>query len=318
LASKRSPRALVLGLPYFGRILVAALRERGWEAQYLPHPGRSAAGWARVVAALARADILYLISARVERRAPLANLMRIWRRPVVIHWVGSDVLNAQRQHEAGQVSPRVAERAIHWADAPWLVEELAAMGMRAEMVRLPVPTLGQEPPPLPERFTSLLYLPVAPLDRKVFEMETILALPAALPDVHFILVPSPPETLPQPLPPNLEARSWETDMESLYREVTVLTRLVKHDGMSFMALEALSRGRYVIYGYKLPGVRVASGLDEVVAALRELKERHDAGGLPLNEPGAAWVREAYDATSIVEEVDHRLRKLAGRQPRRKT
>jgi hypothetical protein len=304
-----NPRVLVLGLPYFGTRIADALGKAGWEARFLPHPGRSPAGWARVGAALIRADVLYLVSARVERHSPLDVLLRAWRRPVAVHWVGTDVLIAREQFAAGRLSHRAARRPTHWADAPWLVDELAEMGIEAEFVRLPVHGLAAETLPLPERFKVLLYLPVDAFDREVFDTETILHLPDEFPDVPFILIPSPPETLPPGLPPNLDARAWVDDMDALYREISVVVRLVSHDGMPFMALEAFSRGRYVVYPCQLPGATVAAGFEAARAAVAGLLARHEAGTLTPNAAGADWVRREYEPTAVIAELDRRLRGL---------
>ena len=307
--AERRPRVLLLGLPYFCKDIAAALESRGWEARFLAHPGRSVAGWARVARELVRADVLYLVSARVERGSPLDRLLKVSRRPAVVHWVGTDVLIAREEWAAGRLSERVREGVSHWADAPWLVAELAEMGFRAEMVRLPVKGLSTTLAPLPEEFTVLLYLPVDAFDREVFDVDTILALPSQLPDVRFVLIPSPPETLPGGLPPNLEARAWVEDMDALYAEVTVLARLVSHDGMPFMVLEGLSRGRHVIFPYDLPGVTRASGPGEVTAVLRSLRTRHQQGTLELNEEGAEWVRQDYGGDDVTADLDRRLRAL---------
>lgn len=314
---RRRPRALILGLPYFGSRLAGILSGRGWDACYLPHPGRSPAGWARVAWKLARADVLYLVSARAERGSPLDWLLRSGhRRPVVIHWVGTDVLIARQESDRGRISPRIVRQAIHWTDTPWLIDELAEVGIRAEPVPLPVAGLDVPAPPLPARFTVLLYLPVDAFDREVFDIETILRLPAAFPGVRFVLVPSPAESLPGPLPPNLETPGWVADMDAVYRETTVLARLVSHDGLPFTVLEAMARGRHVLYSYPLPGVTVVSGFEEAHAAIVAWKDRHERGELGLNEQGMRWVRAQYRFDEIASELDQRLRSIA--YPRRNT
>lgn len=299
-------RVLVLGLPYFGKILVERLVERGWRAEYLPHPGRNAAGWARVVVALARCDILYLMASRAERGSPQDWLMRVWRKPVVIHWVGTDVQIAADEAARGKLSARIVSRPAHWCDAPWLVDELAAIGIRSALVRLPIPISTGPIEPLPEKFRVLLYLPEVPYDREVFDVETILRLPAAVPEAHFTLVPSRPYSLP-PLPPNLEAPGFVEDMDALYRETTVMVRQTTHDGMSFMAVESLSRGRYVVWSFPLEGAILASGFEAVVAELRRLQQRHVAGELQPNTEAATVTRAAFDTTAVMDELDTRLR-----------
>ncbi len=300
---------LILGLPYFGRLLVGDLAALGWSARYIDHPGRHVGGWAKVASAATRADIVYLIGSRIDRGSPQDNLLRFRRKPVVIHWVGTDVQIAVDEHRRDNVALRIAERATHWCDAPWLVEELRTAGVRSEYVPLPIPVAESDPPPLPGRFGVLLYYPVDRLARAVFDIDTMLRLPAAFPDVHFTLIPSPAETLPDPLPANLSARPWVDDMDPLYRETTALVRLTTHDGQSFMAAEALSRGRYVIWTHPMPGAIQAEGFEQVSEALRGLVERHRAGNLALNAEGRRSALERFGAGRPLAELDERFRAM---------
>lgn len=305
----RRGRIVILGLPYFGQMLAELLEDRGWKAHYFGHPGRNPLGWLRILPALARADIVYLVASRLDRGSPQDLFMRLRRRPVVIHWVGTDVLIALEEHEKQNVAVRLVENVTHWCDAPWLVDELRPMGIRSEYVALPIPVSKVEPPPLPGRLRVLMYLPVDAFDREVFDMETLLRLPREFPDLDFTLVPSTADTLPGPIPSNLELPGWATDMDALYRRVSVLVRLVSHDGMPFMVMEALSRGRYVIYTYPLPHVTHAQGYEAIAAALDDLAARHAAGKLPLNEAGRAYVLENFDRDVLAAGLDERLAEL---------
>ena len=98
-----------------------------------------------------------------------------------------------------------------------------------------------------------------------------------------------------------------TDMDALYAETTVLVRLTSHDGTSFMVLEALSRGRHVIWTYPMTGVIQASGFEAVSGALRELIARQAAGRLGLNDEGRRYALEQFDRAHLIEELDRRLR-----------
>jgi hypothetical protein len=302
------PRVLILGLPYFGKMLKEVLGARGWTARYRPHPGRDVLAWARLLPEIARADLVYLISSRLDRRSPQARLARFSRRPIVIHWVGRDVDFALEEFRAGRASPRLIARATHLADAPWLVDELAETGIRAEYVPLPVPGMPQgEPPPLPQTFRVLLYYPVHPLDREVYDYPAMFALAREFPRAAFRLIPSPPETLPEPPPPNVEATGWVTDMDAVYRETTVYVRLTSHDGTSFMAIEALARGRYVVWTFPLAGAIQASGYEGVAPVIRDLLERHGRGELGLNLAGRAAVMEEFDFERLASNLDQHLR-----------
>jgi len=305
----RRGRILILGLPYFGKMLARDLSALGWRAEYLPHPGRSAGGWARVARAAARADIVYLIGSRIDRGSPQDRLLRLRRKPVVIHWVGTDVQIAVEEHRRDNVSLRVAEKPTHWCDAPWLVDELRTIGVVSEYVPLPIPVESAPAPPLPEEFGVFLYYPVDPFDREVFDLETMLRLPGEFPQVRFTMAPSTAETLPGPLPPNLETRDWIEDMDAQYRETTAIVRLTSHDGQSFMVAEALSRGRYVIWTHPMPGCIRAQGFEQVSKALRGLVERHEAGTLKPNAHGRRVVLERFGKGRPLAELDERLRGL---------
>lgn len=314
-AARRKRRVLILGLPYFGTMLAGLLRERGWAAEFAAHPGRDVRGWLRLFPAVARADVVYLVSSRIERWSPQDLLLLVRRRPAVIHWVGTDVQIALAEHARGRVSPRIVRNATHWCDAPWLVGELATIGVTSEHVPLPIPGLPDDPPPLPDDFTVLLYLPVDAFDREVFDVNTLLRLPAAFPELRFVLIPSPADTLEGALPANCTAPGWVGDMDALYREVSVVVRLTSHDGMSFMVAEALARGRHVIWTFPMEGAIRAEGYDAVSAAIARLAEQHASGTLALNEPGRRAVRERFQRDVLLDGLHERLRGVLRRSRR---
>jgi hypothetical protein len=290
-------------------MLAAQLQSKGWRAEYEGHPGRDVRRWLSLPPKLARADLLYFIGSRIERNSPQDLLLRLRRRPTVIHWVGTDVQIALDEAARGRASMRLKRRPTHWCDAPWLVDELRTIGVRAEHVALPIPIDTAEPPPLPEHFRVLLYLPVDAYDREVFDVDTLMRLPSAFPDVAFTLIPSSAATLPGPVPPNLDTPGYITNMPALYRETTVMVRLTTHDGTSFMAVEAMAAGRYVIWTFPMEGAILAQRFETVSAALRQLLERQNAGELGLNEAGRAFVLEAFDPERLLAALNARLQRL---------
>ncbi|MEO6397197.1 MAG: hypothetical protein ABIP13_01900, partial [Tepidiformaceae bacterium] len=137
----------------------------------------------------------------------------------------------------------------------------------------------------------------------------LLRLPLEFPRTRFVLLPSPAETLPQPLAPNLEARGWVDDMDAVYREISCMVRLTSHDGTSFMVVETLARGRQAIWTFPMEGAIQASGFEGVAGALRKLLSQHRAGELRPNEEGQAYVRRHFDRETLLAALDQRLRAL---------
>ena len=87
---------------------------------------------------------------------------------------------------------------------------MRTIGVVSEYVPLPIPIETAPAPPLPDTFSVLLYYPVDAFDREVFDIETMLRLPLEFPAARFVLIPSPPETLPAIRPSSATANSEPT------------------------------------------------------------------------------------------------------------
>src|SRR5690606_20500057 len=101
----------------------------------------------------------------------------------LVHWVGSDVMHATEAWRRGRLSPRLRDGAVHWVDAPWLAEELAPLGIRAEEHPLPMPIAIGEPLPMPPEPRVLVFLPRNP--HRFYDVEGTVRLIDRLPTVPF-------------------------------------------------------------------------------------------------------------------------------------
>lgn len=289
-------RIAVLGLPFFAQRTAEGLREAGYAARYVARPGRSPRAWARFLAEMARAELVYAIGSSVAKWGPL-DLLALARRRIVMHWVGSDVQYAIEERRRGRASRRLIRRATHWADAPWLADELRPAGIRAEVRPLPVPIAVGEAAPLPEEFRVLVYLPAQP--HAAYAVEETLAVMRALPDVSFAIAGgfAPPADLP-----NVTALGFVEDMGGVYRDSVALLRLVHHDGLSHSVVEALSYGRYVVWTYPFDGAITALSPEAAVAALRDLQARFTQRELGVNVEGIAKVTQRYSWATMLADA----------------
>ena len=298
--SALSTRSVAVGgLPFFGRRLAALLDGPGWRVRYLETRGWEPRAALRALRRAAAADLVYLVGGQIERFSRPHLLRLATRRPCVMHWAGSDVLYARRVHAAGRTTAGLVHGVTHWAGAPWLVEELRPLGVRATWLPHSWVDAPATPPPLPAYadgapFTVLTYLP----ERRAafYGGESVLRLAAALPDVRVLVVGA--RTLPWPVPPNVRCLGWVEHMTPLYTQAHVLLRLPRHDGLAFMVQEALAQGRYAVWNHPFPDAIQAQMPDAAIAAVRALCRRHAAGELPLNLEGAAHVRERFSAERI--------------------
>lgn len=289
-------RVAVIGLPYFASRAARELRRSGIDARYVPHPGRSPRAWAAMAASLARARAVYAMGSELSVNSPLDVLARL-RRPILMHWVGSDVVYAVAAARRGRLSQRLVRHARHLADAPWLAAELATIGITARELPLPVPAAIGTVLPLPLEFRVLIYLPGE--FQSDYRVDDTMEVVRSLPEVQFTLVGG---HRPQPLP-NLEVLGRVHDMPAVYARVAAYLRLTHHDGMSHSVVEALSFGRHVLWDHDLPGATtLVTTPPQAVDAITSLATRFRAGSLAPNEAGAAYVRERFDAARVVADV----------------
>lgn len=268
---------------------------------------------ARLLAAF-RADVLVRVGFRPgsptrSGRAFEAfwSVVRMFNRraEVVFYWVGTDVALAVGQVTSGASSQRMyalANAATHWATSEQLVQELAAIGIRAEHLTIPW-TLKSPPatvPPLPKQFTVLTYIPDTRAD--FYGGRSILEVARSLPDGQFVVMGGHGRWAEDP-PPNVHFVGW-VDADEYYPESSVVARVVEHDGGGGTALEGLLYGRHVVYTQERPYCRLVEfgNVDELLGALRELKALHDSGTLRLNHEGRQWALDNVSPHAIASAL----------------
>ncbi len=219
---------------------------------------------------------------------------RLLRKQLVWHWIGSDVLAYARGRGWRQRLRRyLAERVVklHLADSPELAEELAALGLESTVCRLLPPSIEAEPLKMPDRFRVLSYW----FDDRLsfYGGDIVFEQARRLPDVEFLIAGAHGRGAPHL--PNVRFLGRVKDLDPVYAKTSVLLRLPKHDSLSVMVLEALARGRYVVYNKDFPCAMRADTPDQVHAALLELRERTEP-----NDEGARMVRRQF---SLRNEAD---------------
>jgi len=294
-------------------MLAGLLDGKDWQVRYVPT--RPYPPWTPLIAVrqIASAELVYLLGGQVERWSRPDVLLRFFRGPVVMHWTGSDVTFARAAVERARSSRRLIEGPHHWAEVPWIADELRPLGIEAEIVPLTSTRLSSRPSPLPAKFTVLSYLPSG---RPAFYGQPrVMEMAAALPEARFLIAGA--DGAGANAPANVEFLGWQTDMDSVYRRSTVLLRQPEHDGLSFMVLEALAAGRHVIWNHPIDGAIEARTPEAAIEALRGLLTLQRAGTLGINEAGLVSVQGSYAPERVRAEIRSRFEGLlAGTGARR--
>lgn len=285
--SQRKLRVDVMGSPYWAQVVCDLLKRAGLCAEVLDPHGRFALlKWA-VKGHWRRFDVIHLATGIWEWKAAL--ILMLVPRPVIWHWIGTDVHNFQRNCQKGWKGFLLRLAAYrrakaHLADSPELAEELSGLGIKADVVRLLPKCIEAEVEPLPEKFAALSYW--SDERRNFYRGDIVFELAKEFPDIKFRVVGTTGKG--EKVSPNVEFLGFQKDLSKIYSESSVFIRIPERDSISAMVLEMLARGRYVIYNKKLQGCHFANDVSEVRKAFQHIIKKTTP-----NTEGAEMVREYF-------------------------
>jgi hypothetical protein len=204
---------------------------------------------------------------------------RFFNIPIIKHWLGTDVTRAAlpivlAQNATGQIT--------HWANSPWLVDELAQAGIPAQIVSN-VGVDGVVLPMPPGPLTVLVFFP----DFDFYGGPDVMELAREFPQIRFLAVAT--DRAGREQLPNVEYLGYRNDMQDVYGRCHVLLRLPKHDGKSRMICEALAFGRHAIWKYPMFGSRLATTRHDAALLLRRFDAALRAGRLRPNVAGHDYI-----------------------------
>jgi glycosyltransferase involved in cell wall biosynthesis len=301
--------AIVVGFDYHAQYfarLINAHSER-WSLRFY---GRTRFDTLRALVAMRRADALICFGGPGPDAA-LAEAARRSNVPVIVIWAGTDVVLACEDPGLLEVIKQYGF--INVAVAEWLVEELRELGIDARYACVASAGVPADPAPLPMQFRVISYLPEP--KRSFYGEKEVYAVARAFPDVPFTIAG---KGAPNPgAPRNVEFVGHVDDMPQWLDKSTVLLRLPEHDGKSMLVIEALARGRHVIWNYEFPGVHSSRNVADAIGKVRELYLAHQAGTLQRNVHGCEYVREHFSPADVASNFEMLLGEAsAHRKPRR--
>jgi hypothetical protein len=285
------------GLGYFCNKLAAFLQSDRWVV--LDRSGHRPRQLVDLVRDLARCDLAYTWGGRISMGRFLWAARVLGKKKIIMLWSGSDVLYAQQEFAAGIRAPWVAE-IVHWAVSPWVAEEVRALGLPCEYVQASFVNIVLHPKPLPSKFSILVFVrDIKKTD--LYGWDRILEVAQKLPHMEFNLC-GLPEGQSLVGPSNMKVHNWMPDLTPLLEQTTVVYRPVRHDGLSFTVLEALSHGRHVLYSYPLPGCIQVTSTSMACEELEKLFACHESGELQLNELGRSYIAQEYAPEKVRSEL----------------
>ena len=244
-------------------------------------------------------------------------LFWIKKNPIIInHWIGTDVLvkMGKKQHSGiNSIPDFILDSIIQWktkrgglinlAVAPWLVDELATLPLRATY--LPITTidehaLGPVKPRHSKDIDFLSYVQVRRFD--FYGGDKIVELASRWKEHTFLLIlgdvteipPGFKETIPKNV--TILPRVERNAMPELYQRSKFFIRYTQHDGLSLSVLEALYFNLEVLWTYDFPCTRKIETLEKLSDSIPSLIDRWQP-----NARGHAYVIEHFSTEKWRED-----------------
>jgi glycosyltransferase involved in cell wall biosynthesis len=299
-------RAIVVGFDYHAKYLARVLNEHStrWQLRAFPSTRRGILG---ALWALRRCDVLISFGGPGPSVA-LAEAAHAAGISILVVWAGSDVTIAAQNPFDLAITKRHGYDNV--AVAPWLVEELHEIGIEAKTLAVGAVNAVETIAPLPNMFRVLTYLPEP--RREFYGEKRVYELARAMPGVRFTVLG--PGGVDRNAPENVSFAGHVDDVPARIDASTVLLRLTEHDGASVLVLEALARGRHVVWTHDYPGVLVAHDTLQAFTALSDLYESHRRGTLEPNRAGIDFVRANFAPKDVAAKFEAHLDGLVDDRP----
>lgn len=254
---------------------------------------------------------------------PHKNL-KLWlsrKNLLILHWIGTDVLNAINPDANRRFYQKVYETVwnillrykyksntlVHLAGAPWLVEELATIGIKAKylpITSINTKNLEQSTNIIEKDIDILSYVPFKRFS--FYGGNEIIKLAEEFPSYKFFLLhPDLDEITPditKMYPENviISPKVEFEDMQKLYLSSKVFLRLVEHDGLSLSVLEALFYKLQVFWTYPFPNVHYVKDHELLKVDIKQNVENW----VP-NEQGHEYIRDNFQ----IEDWERQFRDI---------
>ena len=214
----------------------------------------------------ASVDCLYNIGRNKQAGAYLDLAHR--RIPYINHWIGTEVLDLVSGEGNFAGRQFIEDIDVHLACAPWIAEELKQIEITARVVPIVSFDRKMELDTPPPRHAVLSYLLQG--RSKFYGIEAIAAAAKALPQIPFYIVGN--DGRGEVVQDNIIYLGWlnSSEMEDCYRKCSILLRYPLHDGLSMMVVEALGKGKEVVYNHPYAHCHFVRSHEEIIEVLDEI------------------------------------------------
>ncbi len=217
---------------------------------------------------------------------------------VFTHWIGTDALDA--------IEGRLGYLGAHFIDHNFscyegITQELLQVGINTTV--LPIIPFDMELAltTMPTKHAVMIYIPENRLDHYGYSESCVLF--ERFPNVEFHIVANSNTDLFKKFKNVIvHGRLSHSEMDTLYKSISILVRWIKHDGLSMSVIEALAKGKEVIWNFPYRGVNYVKSVEEMCAALGQIVSRPPV----INIEASKYVCEKLTKENFIDEFERVL------------
>lgn len=218
---------------------------------------------------------------------------RILGKRTINHWIGTDV-RLLLERRISKWLTQLSSTAT-FVCYKGLQDDLHGVGIEANI--LPIVPFGMsfDICTMPRDHAVLVYLPEGKEDE--YGIDEIREAVRAFPNLPFFVVANRNiELFYGAKNVSMLGRLSLEQMESLYSKISILLRLHKSDGLSMMVLEALGKGKHVIWDHELQHTMPGSTSQEIICSISHILEDAPAIDYASHE----FVKQEYSKCRFIE------------------
>lgn len=227
---------------------------------------------------------------------PYLKISKFLNKKIICHWIGTDVLLAKKNKKFYKVKRYID---YHFACSKLIKEELKELKIEAQEIAILPTNMNVNYSELPKEHGIITYLPEG--KEEFYGIEYVKHIAKKYSKINIYVVGNNKDSIGLNNVKFLGKISQD-DMSKLYDNTTILLRLPKHDGLSLMLLEALIKGKEVIYCYDFPYTRHVTNKKQLDIEIEDILSKKPK----FNKLGHEYVIEYYKIEKIKENLNEIL------------
>lgn len=225
-----------------------------------------------------------------------ALICKILGKRFITHWIGTDVYVALKENIS--INNNIN---YHFSCFDAIQEELNTLSVKSEVLPIFPYKMNLKLENMPNKHACLIYMPT---NKELFYGYDMLEkVFTKYKNLDFYIVGNNNVTFFEEYS-NVHVLGMLTleEMNEVYKKISIVIRVPKHDGLSMSVIEALAKGKYVLWNYKYPFCRMVQKSEDIIRELENI-----LGESPqINKIGHDYVNETFTPENFLGIFEHSL------------